>query len=47
MVVKVRVGPGSRLLGRGCRTVGRQGDQKHNNLKIQISGKVRQWHLQI
>jgi hypothetical protein len=39
MVVKVRAGPGGWLLGRGRRTVGRQGDKDQNNLNIQFSGK--------
>jgi hypothetical protein len=37
MVVKVRAGPGGWLLGRGRRTVGRQGDKDHNNLKGELS----------
>jgi hypothetical protein len=45
MVVKVRVGTGGRLLGRGRRTVGRQGDKDHNNLKDESSAKLKQWHL--
>ncbi len=39
MVVKVRAGPGGRLLGRGSRNVGRQGDKDHNNLKGEVSEK--------
>jgi hypothetical protein len=37
MVVKVRVVPAYRLLYRGGRTVGRQGDKDHNNLKGELS----------
>jgi hypothetical protein len=47
MVVKVRAGPGCCLLGRGRRTVDRQGDEDQNNLNIQFNGKVRQWHLRM
>ncbi len=47
MVVKVRVGPGGRLLGRGRQTVGRQGDEDRNNLKGEFSEQFKQLHLRI
>jgi len=37
MIVKVRVGPGGQLLGRGGRTVDRQEDNDQNNLNIRLS----------
>ncbi len=42
MVVKVRVGPGGWLLGRGSQTVGRKGDKDHNNLKGEFSERFIQ-----
>ena len=47
MVVEVRAGPGGRLLGRGRRTVGRQGDKDQNNLIIRFRDQFNERHLEI